>query len=94
MPPSSLAPVREDHERRGGDEDAGDGEDALHGPGSTRLGSQSRVPSMSRKGAEPSGGGWEAAPGQRRTWPVCSPSRRWLGGIGVSVPPAGLSLNE
>ena len=41
--------------------------DALHGPGSTRLGSQSREPSESRKGAEPSAGAWRAVPGQRRT---------------------------
>ena len=27
-------------------------------PGSTTLGSQSRVPLLSRKGAEPSAGGW------------------------------------
>ena len=46
---------------------------------------------MSRHGAEPSAVGWDAAPGQRRSWLVSSPSKRCDGGIGVSTPPAGLS---
>ena len=51
------------------------------------------VPSTSRHGAEPSAFGCDAAPGQRRSWLVSSPSKRCDGGIGVSTPPAGLSLN-
>ena len=39
------------------------------------------------------GRGCVAAPGQRLTWPVCRPPRRWLGAFGVSVPPGGLSAN-
>ena len=36
-----------------------------HGPASTWVGSQSRLPPESRNGAEPSTAGWLAAPGQR-----------------------------
>ncbi len=55
-------------DRHRGAEHDGHGEDALHGPGGTRLGSHwpLRLPS-SRNGAEPSAGVWLAAPGQRWT---------------------------
>ncbi len=80
--------------REGGDEqDGGDGDGGPHGPGGTWFGSQSRSPLASRHGAEPSALACDAAPGQRRSWFVSSPSKRCDGGIGVSTPPAGLSSN-
>ena len=75
----------ERHER-GEQEDDGDGDRGSHGPGGTSLGSQSSVPLVSRHGEEPSAAGWDAAPGQRRSWLVSQPLKRWDGGIGSERP--------
>src|SRR5947199_57889 len=71
--------------------------DPPHGPGISTLGSQSRVPEESRKGADPSAGGWLAVPGQRRgAGKNCRNGMlsRWLGATGVRLEPAGLCVNE
>src|SRR4051794_8824947 len=94
-----LVPARvaragaEDRDAGGSGQDGGDGGDPFHGPGGTWLGSQSgsRRPS-SVNGADLSSGGWEAAPGQRRSWWVWRKLPRWDGGIGTSSP--GLMVAE
>src|SRR5205807_1769983 len=62
------------HEDRGAGQGEEDDREAPHGPGRIALGSQSRVPLVSRNGAELSALGCEAVPGQRRALPVVAPS--------------------
>ena len=62
----ARARAEDQRARAAATQDAGDGEDALHGPGSTRLGSQSRVPSCRGRAPSRRPAAGEAAPGQRR----------------------------
>ena len=92
---AAVAREQHDGDRDGDHEQDGD-EDAHQGPGSTRLGSQSSGPRLplSVYGAELSGG--PLAGGARAALEhagLAAPSMRSDGGIGVSTPPAGLSVN-
>ena len=85
--PVLVARARREHDEGDArEQDGGDGEHALHGPGGTTEVSQSRVPLTSRHGALPSDGACEAPPGQRATAVglADTPGTRWAGGTDVS----------
>src|SRR5205085_2601529 len=91
----AAGPARANAEDRGRDqaqrEERACG-DPSHGPGGGSVGSQSRLPLVSRNGAEPSGGGWTAAPGQRAVLRGTSPFLPLSeGGSASSTAPVGVS---
>src|SRR5205085_12051188 len=84
--------AEDDRAAEGGSEQ-GACEQPSHGPGGTSAGLQSSVPLVSRHGAEPSGGGCVAEPGQRGPLRNVRPLRPVSsGGSAPSSGPAGVSV--